>query len=216
MSKSKKKKNTPRKYSNLRISRKKGMNRLLDPKSTGLVLSNMLNSKSLHNLSRTSKKNIGVLTESQLKKRKKEYLDKKAIENKLNSIQFVNNIESGNGGDYMYELNEYFYEWKYNRDMEVNNDVEMENDEDFEKIEREFIMSFFYPRSRYSVKYVVVCPSLTNNEINSINVDNLKSIITKCLGNLESQYYKLDDEHYSLDGGFNEITKTKFKSTFKF
>lgn len=119
------------------------------------------------------------------------------------------------GDDYTYELNDYFYEWKLLRDIDINNDIEMENDEDFEEIEREFIMSFFYPRSMYNVKYVVVCPSLSKNEINYINVDNFKSTITKCLGNSTSEYYKVDVEHYSLIGGFNNITKTEFKNDLK-
>jgi hypothetical protein len=59
-------------HTKLHISRKKGM-KFLDPMSTGIVMSSMLNDKSLHNLSMTSKKNVGVSTGKLLKKRK-EYM----------------------------------------------------------------------------------------------------------------------------------------------
>lgn len=54
------------------------MERLLDPKSTGLIVSNMLNDKSLHNISRTSKRNIYIPYSSELKKRKYIYMKKKS------------------------------------------------------------------------------------------------------------------------------------------
>lgn len=202
-----------KKHRKLHISRKKGM-KFLDPMSTGIIMSSMLNDKSLHNLSMTSKRNVGVSTGKILKKRK-EYMEKKKLENKMIKFQFTNKVESLTGGEYTYELQDYFYNWKDERNRGIDNNMDMENDEDFDEIEREFIMTFFYPRIRYNVKYVVICPSLTKTELGSINVDTLKTILNKCLSNSKSEYYKVDDDHYSLDGGLYSISKTQFKTENK-
>lgn len=211
MAKSKKKS----KPSKTLTSRKRGMKRLLDPMSTGFILSTMLNDKSLHNLSMTSKKNIGASTARELIKRKKLYLQRKELENKLNTIEIRNRIDSISGGEYRYELSEYFYEWKSEKNMNIDNNVDMENDENFDEIQREFMMSFFYPRSRYSVKYVILCPSLSDRELYTVNVENVKTILDKCLDDPNSEYYELSKNHYSLNGGFYSINKTDIKTKIK-
>jgi hypothetical protein len=194
--------------------RKKGKKQILDPTSSGIVMSSMLNDESLHYLALTSKNNIGVSTSNLLKRRKK-YMEKKKLENKMITFQFTNRIDSLNGGDYMYELQDFYYDWKGDRNMEIDDNIEMEYDENFDEIEREFIMTFFYPRLRYNVNYLILCPSLTEKELESINVDNLKTILDKCLSNSRSEYYKVNNDHYSLNGGFHSIDKGQFKTENK-
>jgi hypothetical protein len=199
-----------RKSKNKRTSRKKGSDKILDPFSSGFIVSRMLNDESLHNLARTSRKNIGINTKKELQKRKKQFEIMKNLERKMNLIEFTDNIERySSSSDYTYEFDEFYYEWKEERGLDDD------DDEHHEEAEQDFIMSYFYKRERYNTKYMIYCPSLTHSQINTLNINKFPSTIQDCLKNPKTKYYKLYDNNDSLEGGFGSMDKSEFKEETK-
>lgn len=184
-----------------RTRRKKGTKKLLDPFSSGIVVSQFLDNSTLRNVALTSKKNIGIKTKKDLQKRKNKFEKMKELERVMSLIEFTDNIKMyGSRGDYIHEFDEFYYEWKEDRG------IDDDDDEHHEEAEQDFIMSYFYKRERYNTKYIIYCPSITR----TLNINNFHSIIQDCFKNPKTIYYKLYDDNYSLEGGFGSMDKSEF------
>ena len=212
-SKSKSKKNNtrknPRTRRTRRTRRKKGSEKQLDPFSSGIVVSQFLDDSTLHNLVQTSKKNIGLDTTKELKKRK-EFVRKKRMERLMNNTEIITMFDFQDiTGDYTHEFEDFYYDWKEDRGIDDSND-----DYRFDA-EQDFIMGYFYKRLHYNTEYIIYCPTLTPNQIITTNIEAFESIIRFCLNEPSAKFYKLYDKYrYSLEGGFRLMEKSKVKSNF--
>ena len=209
MSKSKTKSKSKRKPKTRRTRRtrkKKGSEKLLDPLTSGKFLSQFLDEDELYNLAQTSKKNIGVDANKELKNRK-EFVRKKRMERLMNNVEIITRINfQGSSGDYMHEFEDFYYDWKEDRGIDDSND-------DYRyDAEQDFIMGYFHRRLHYNTEYIIYCPTLSPSWT---TMKELESTIRSCLKEPSAKFYKLYDRHrYSLEGGFRLMEKSKFKSYF--
>ena len=56
---------------------------------------------------------------------------------------------------------------------------------------------------------------LTENELESINVDNLKAILNKCLSNSRSEYYKVNNDLSNLIDIYDHLEIHQDEADFK-